>query len=287
MEVNLQNRITLITGANSGLGKATALQLAAMGATVVMVCRSRERGKAAQDEIITRSGNSTVDLLLADLSSQQSIRQLVQTFTAKYDRLHLLINNAGNSFNQRALTIDGIERSFATNHLAPFLLTNLLLDTLKGSVPARIINVGTRFNTTLQFNDLQYEKRRYNGLQAYAETKLGNIMFTYELARRLYGSGVTVNCVHPGVFKSNLGSNNGEQEPWFLRVISWLGQRILPDPERAAERVLYLAVSPEVEGVSGKYFGDKREIKSPAQTYDTQSTQRLWRISAQLTGLEH
>ncbi|MBI5668405.1 MAG: SDR family oxidoreductase [Chloroflexi bacterium] len=280
--MSIEGKITLVTGANSGLGKATTVGLAQMGAHVVMVCRDQVRGEAARQEIIERSGNTHVDLLMADLSSQQSIRQLVNTFRAKHAHLHLLINNAGAVFMRRTLSADAIEMSLAVNHLAPFLLTNLLLDTLKSSAPARIINVGTRIGTSLNLEDLQFEQRPYRGLQAYAQTKLGNILFTYSLAQRLVETGVTVNCVHPGVFKSNLGSNNTD-EPFLLKIAGWLGKFILPDADHAAQRILYLAVSPEVATITGQYFGNRKPLQSPSQTYDITTQEQLWEISTALT----
>lgn len=282
----MTDKVALVTGANSGLGKATALGLARLGATVIMVCRDRSRGEAAKAEIIAASGNASVDLLLADLSSQQAIRQLAQDFKAKYARLHLLINNAGGVFYTRSTSADGLEYSLAFNHLAPFLLTNLLLDTLKASAPARIINVTTRpfRNSYLHFDDLQFEKRRYNGMQAYSESKLGNILFTYELARRLEGTEVTVNCVHPGVFKSNFGQSATGQ-PLMFRLMMPLFRPFMAEADRAAERVLYLATSPEMEGVSGKYIADKKEIASPPQSYDREANRQLWEVSSALTGL--
>ncbi len=282
--MSVEGKIALVTGANSRLGKATTLGLAQMGAHVVMVCRDQVRGKAAHQEIIERSGNTHIDLLMADLSSQQSIRQLVNTFRAKHTHLHLLINNAGAVFMQRRLSADGIEMSLAVNHLAPFLLTNLLLDTLKFSAPARIINVGTRISTALNLEDLQFKQRPYRGLQAYAQTKLGNILFTYALAQRRAKTGVTVNCVHPGVFKSNLGSNNID-EPFLLKMAGWLGKFILPDADHAAQRILYLAVSPEVATVTGQYFGNRKPLQSPLQTYDISIQEQLWEISSSLTSL--
>jgi retinol dehydrogenase 13 len=282
--MSIEDKIALVTGANSGLGKSTAMGLAKLGAKVIMVCRSQEQGEIAQTEIIEASGNKSVDLILTDLSSQQAIRQLALRLMRDYEQLHILVNNAGGSFPLRKVTVDGIEYSLALNHLASFLLTNLLLDVLKASAPARIINVGTRLNASMDFDDLQFEKRPYGGLRAYSQTKLGNIHFTYELARRLAGTGVTVNCVHPGVFKSNLGKEEGP-EPLIFRLIGLLGQLVLPDAERAAERILYLASSAEVEGISGKYFADKQPIQSPPQTYDRAANQRLWQISEDLTHL--
>ncbi len=284
---NLNSKVCLITGANSGLGKETAIGLAKLGATVVIVCRSRERGETARRDIMASSGSTAVDLMVADLSSQAAIHHLVSGFEAKYGRLDVLVNNAGTVFQQRKLTVDDIESTFAVNHLASFLLTNLLMNVIKASAPARIVNVGTRLNTTLKFDDLQFEKRPYRGLQAYAESKLGNIMFTYELAQRLQGTGVTVNCVHPGVFKSNLGGTDSRNdEPFLLKFITTLGRPFLADAAKAAERVLYLAASPEVEGVSGRYFGDKKEIPSPPQTHDEAARRQLWAVSAALTKLD-
>lgn len=285
MNPALQGKTALVTGANSGLGKATALALAQMGARVLLVSRSKERGEAAQREIITASENLNVDLLLADLASQASIRKLAAEVTAKYAHLHLLVNNVGVTFMQRVETPDGIEMSLAVNHLAPFLLTNLLLDLLKASAPARIVNVGTRLDTAMDFNDLEWKTRKYNGLSAYAQSKLGNLHFTFALARRLAGSGVTVNCVHPGVFRSNLGKEN-VGEPLWLRLVTAVGQPFLNTPEQAAQRVLHLATAPELEGVSGKYFGKMVELPAPGQTLDAAANERLWAISAALTQLQ-
>ncbi len=281
----MEGKITLVTGANSGLGKATALGLAKLGATVVMVCRSPERGEAARKEIIAATGNPSIDLLLADLSSQQSIHQLAQDFQAKYQHLDVLINSIGGVSYTRLVSVDGIEYSLALNHLASFLLTNLLLDVLKTSAPSRIVNVTTRLraNTAINFDDLQFEKRRYSGFQSYSETKLANILFTYALARKLQGTGVTVNCVHPGVFKSNFGS---ERMPVLFRILGKLYRPFMTAPAQAAERVLYLATSPEVEGMSGKYFAGKKELTSPKQSYDKAAIQRLWDVSAQLVKLK-
>jgi retinol dehydrogenase 13 len=281
---NIRDKVVLVTGANSGLGKATALSLAQLGAIVVIVARSKERGEGARQEIVAASGNPNVDLLVADLASQQSIRTLNTQFRAKYDNLHILINNAGISLTTRTLTEDGIEKVFAVNHLASFLLTNLLLDVLVASAPARIINVATRVNTAIDFDDLQYEKRPYRSFAVYAHAKLGNIHFTYELARKLQGTNVTVNCVHPGVFQSNLGKADGPESPVW-RVAGALARYILPTAAIAAKRIVYLATDPHLATVSGKYFGDREELKSPLQTYDQHANARLWQVSAELTNL--
>jgi len=279
------SRIMLVTGANSGLGRATALGLACDGATVIMICRDAALGAAAQAAIIRESGNPAVDLIIADLSSQHAIRQLAQTVLARYPQLHGLINNVGASFPTRRVTVDGIESSLAINHLAAFLLTNLLCDRLIASAPARIINVGTRITTRMDFDDLQFEKRPYRALAAYSQTKLGTIHFTYELARRLAGTGVTVNCVHPGVFKSRLGQDDGRQS-WFFRMLGLLGQYVLPDAAQAAKQIVYLATSPAVADITGSYFAAMRPISSPPQTYDRAANARLWDLSATLTKLD-
>lgn len=278
-------RTALITGANSGLGKATAVGLARLGYRVLMVARSAERGEASRLEIVAVSGSDAVDLVIADLASQASIRALADTVLTRCDRLDLLINNVGNSFMTRHLSPDGIELSLAVNHLAAFLLTNLLLDRLKASAPARIVNVGTRVDTSMDCDDLQWERRRYQGLAAYAQSKLGVLHFTFELDRRLAGSGVTVNCVHPGVFRSNLGRNAGPTPRW-LDVMTSVFQPFLASAETAARRVLYLATAPEVDGISGRYFGDRVELRAPSQTLDPEIRARVWAISARLTGLE-
>lgn len=276
----MAGKICLITGANSGIGKATALGLAKLGATVVMVCRDRHRGETVQAEIKDQSGSKAVDLMLADLSSQAAICHLVQEFKANYQQLHVLINNAGGIFGARRVTVDGLEYTFAFNHLAYFLLTHLLLDMLKASAPARIVNLtsGAHHMATLNFGDLQGEKK-YSGQRAYNQSKLANVLFTYGLARRLQGTGVTVNCVHPGIVKTQFGSTGS----WGFRLLVRLLTPFMKNSQQAAETVIYLATSPEVEGVTGKYFVDGKEVQSSKQSYDEALAQRLWQVSAELT----
>jgi NAD(P)-dependent dehydrogenase (short-subunit alcohol dehydrogenase family) len=206
---NMQGKICLVTGANSGIGKATVMGLARQGATVIMVSRNAAKGEAARDELRAKSGNSAIDLLLADLSSQQSIRQLAENFKQRYTQLHVLINNAGGYYMKRQESPDGLEMTLAVNYLAPFLLTNLLLDTLKASAPARIINVSSTAQASnfIDMDDLQATKH-YSGGRAYGQSKLAEVLFTYELARRLQGTGVTANCLHPGFVASNFGQSN-------------------------------------------------------------------------------
>lgn len=283
--ISLKGRVALVTGANSGLGKAVATELARLGATVVIVARSPERGSAARAEIRASANNQAVHLLCADLSSQAEIRELVTATLTQFERLDLLINNAGTAFGQRRLSVDGIEMALAVNHLAPFLLTRLLLDRLKASAPARIIHVGTRINTAMVLDDLQWQRRPYRMMAAYGQSKLGLIHFTYELARRLEGTGVTVNCVFPGVFRSNLGGTDGAQGPLWRLAIRLLGWAV-PPPQGAAQRVMYLATAPEAAGLNGRYVAARGEvIPSPNQTNDPDINRRVWDISERLTGL--
>jgi NAD(P)-dependent dehydrogenase (short-subunit alcohol dehydrogenase family) len=282
---DLSDRNALVTGANSGLGKAVAQDLAANGARVLMLVRDAGRGEAARAEIVAATGNSRVELVLCDLSSQAEVRRAAAEVRAGVEALHWLVNNAGTAFRSRGLTADGIERSLAVNHLAPFLLTNLLLDRLRDGAPARIVNVGTRIDTAMDFDDLNWERRPYRMMQAYGQSKLGNIHFTRELARRLQGSGVTVNCVFPGVFRSNLGGTDGAQGLFWKAVGLLLGWA-LPPPEKAARRVLYLLTSPQVADISGGYFGDRKPIPAPAQADDPAANARLWSISERLVGLD-
>jgi NAD(P)-dependent dehydrogenase (short-subunit alcohol dehydrogenase family) len=278
----MRGKVCLVTGGNAGIGKASALGLANMGAIVIVVGRDRSRGEAAVTEIKQKSNNDAVDLMLADLSSQASIRRLAEDFKDRYQQLHVLINNAGVFTSKHTVTVDGIETTFAVNHLAPFLLTNLLLDVLKASAPARIINItssGER-SGTINFDDLQGEGR-YSGFQAYNQSKLAMILFTYELARKLEGTGVTVNCVHPGVVVTNLGRGSSGAFGLLLRLM----RPFFSSPEKGAETPIYLASSPEVEGVSGKYFAKKAEAKSSERSYDTVTARRLWQVSAELTKL--
>ena len=287
--MQLQGKTALVTGANSGLGKAVATALARAGARVLMLCRDAGRGAAARDEVVAATGNERVELLLCDLASQAAIRAGAAEVHRGIDALHLLVNNAGTAFAEHGLTADGVERSLAVNHLGPFLLTNLLLDLLRSGASAgdgaRIVNVGTRIDTAMDFHDLNWERRPYRMMGAYGESKLGNIHFTRELARRLEGTGVTVNCVFPGVFLSNLGGTDGAQNralKLFAKLFGWALQK----PQRAAQRVLYLLTADEVAAVSGEYFGDRKPIPAPLQADDPAANAELWRLSAALTGLD-
>jgi retinol dehydrogenase 14 len=285
MKGGMGEKVCLITGDTSSIGKATAMGLANMGASVVMVGRDRGRGEAAMAEIKEKSGNASVDLMLADLSSQEQIRRLADEFDEAYPRLDVLINDAGLFRSKRFTTADGLEMTFAVNHLAYFLLTNLLLDVLKASVPSRIVNVssGDHSNGAIDFDDLQEEKG-YKGAKAYSQSKLANVLFTYELARRLEGTGVTADCLHPGghvPVRTNFGSGVSGVFGVMVRVL----RPLMISPEKGAETSIYLASSPEVEGLSGRYFVKKAETRSSDVSYDERLARRLWEVSAQLTKL--
>jgi NAD(P)-dependent dehydrogenase (short-subunit alcohol dehydrogenase family) len=280
--MTLQNKTCLITGATSGIGLATALALAKMDATVVLAGRSEERCQNAVARIKSDTGNQNVDYLLADLSVQAQVRALAKEFKSRYDRLDVLVNNAGAIFFFRERSADGIEMTFAVNHLAYFLLTNLLLDTLKTSAPARIVNVASNahLGQRLDFDNLELE-RGYNPGKAYGRSKLANLYFTYELARRLEGTGVTVNAMHPGFVQTNMAANNG----WLVSLFLPLVHLKSLTPEQGARTVVYLASSPEVEGVTGKYFVREREVASDPVSYDEGAAKRLWEVSERMTGL--
>jgi NAD(P)-dependent dehydrogenase (short-subunit alcohol dehydrogenase family) len=278
----MKGRVCMITGANSGIGKATALELAGMGMTLVMIARDQQKGELAMSEIRKQTGNDSIDLLLADLSSLQSVRDLAQRFQSKYPKLHVLINNAG-LFNQRRhVTPDGYESTFAINYLAPFLLTNLLLDQLKSSAPSRIVNVSSvgHYNGHIDFDDLNMEKN-YGGWKAYQQSKLALVLFTRELARKLEGTGVTVNSVHPGTVATNIWSR--PMGP--LGFIMAVPKLFMTSPKKGAETVVYLASSPEAEKTSGEYWDKLRVKKSSEESYNEEVARRLWEVSAKLTSL--
>jgi NAD(P)-dependent dehydrogenase (short-subunit alcohol dehydrogenase family) len=274
----MKGRVVMVTGANAGMGKEISLALAGMGANLIMVSRDRGRGEAARKDVVSASGNQEVELLLGDLSSQQSIRRLVQDFKASHAQLHVLVNNAGMSLPTRHQTADGIETVFATNHLGPFLLTNLLLPVLVASAPARVVTVssGVQAMAKIDFDDLQSAKS-YSEIRSYNQTKLANLLFTYELARRLSGTGVTANALEPGFIKTNL------KVPFPFSLFSFMRGR----PVEGAKPTVFLATAPEVEGVSGKFFNNKSvATESSKASYDEDAAKRLWQISAELTHLE-
>jgi NAD(P)-dependent dehydrogenase (short-subunit alcohol dehydrogenase family) len=276
---DLSGKVCVVTGATRGIGRATAEGLAALGATLALVCRRREDGESVARDL---GGPERVSVTVADLSSQQSIREAAAEIQARHPALHVLINNAGTVPHRRETTVDGLEMQFAVNHLAYFLLTRLLLDALIAGAPSRIVNVssGTHQGGTLDFADLQSE-RRYDAVRVYGRTKLANVLFTYELARRLRGTGVTVNCLHPGVIATKLLADYMN-----VPVVGGGPGRGLGDsPEEGSEPSLYLAASREVEGVTGRYFVGGREGRSSPASYDEALQRRLWEVSEQLTGL--
>ena len=282
MSTTMKGRVCLVTGASSGIGRTAALELASKGATVVMVSQDRDRGEAARLDLAAQSNSDSIDLMLADLSSQSAIKHLADRFRGKYDGLHVLLNNAGRLLSRRTTTEDGLETTFAVNHLGYFLLTLSLIDILKASAPSRIVNVSSsahRFGT-MKFDELQLEKG-YGGYKAYSQSKLANILFTYELARRLEGAGVTVNCLHPGTVGTSLFKGVTGPVGVYLNLL----KPLMKSTNRGAETAVYLACSPEVEGVTGVYFINKKPAKSSHRSRDPAIAQQLWQVSCQLTGL--
>ena len=289
IHMSLENKICLITGANSGIGKVTALELAKMKASVILVCRNKPKGLSTQTEIKKLSSNPNVDLFITDLSSQKAIRRLVSEFKVKYNSLHILINNAGVMRPRLERSVDGIEMTLAVNHLAPFLLTNLLLDRMIASAPSRIINVnsGAHHRSGIDLDDLNIEHRKYKALDRYGESKVANLMFTYLLAERLQQQGhtnVTVNALHPGFVRTSMIKNS------YGRIVGSLFapiSRIMSlSPEKGAETSIYLATSPKVENITGKYFVKERESVSSSITHNTEIQRRLWELSVQMTRLD-
>jgi len=279
---SMNGKICLVTGGTNGIGKSAAQALATMGATVVIVGRNAPKTAQVVKEIRAISGNNKVSSLLADLSSQQEVRRLAEEFKRKYQHLHVLLNNAGAAFMKRELSVDGIEMTFALNHLAYFLLTNLLLDTLKASAPARIINVSSGAHTSgkIEFDDLQGE--RTYGFAAYPNAKLATILFTVELARRLEGASVTVNALHPGITATGFGKNNGRVMATLVTIIAPLFMR---PSAKGAQTSIYLASSPTVEGITGKYFYDSQVTRAAQQATDRLVARKLWDVSAEMVHL--
>jgi len=279
-EINMQGKICLVTGSTSGMGKVTAKELAKMGATVVLVGRNREKGEATQAEIKRETGNENVDLLIADLSLLQDVRHLAAEFQQKYHHLHVLVNNAGAIYSSREVISEGLEATFAVNYLAPFLLTELLVETLKASAPARIVNVSSEVHRigNIAFDNLQGEKR-YATMSNYAQAKLAVILSTYELARRLEGTGVTVNVMSPGQMS---GDNFNMGATGLIAFVTMLTKPFVMAVEVGAQTETYLATSPQVEGVTGKCFAKSQEKTSSKRSYDQALGQRLWQVSEQL-----
>jgi NAD(P)-dependent dehydrogenase (short-subunit alcohol dehydrogenase family) len=279
---NMRDKICVVTGASSGIGFVTARELARQGAKVTLVSRSAERCQAAAEHIRQETGNPEVDFVAADLSSLAEIRRAAEELLERHERLDVLVNNAGGFFMKRAETVDGLEQTFALNHLNYFLLTNLLLERIRASTPARIVCVSSDAHRgrRLDLDDLQ-NKRKYAGYRAYGQSKLMNVLFTYELSRRLEGSGVSANALHPGFVATDFAKNNG----LLFRLAMPLVQLGALSPEEGARTSITLASSAEVEGVSGKYFTRERAVQSDPASYDEQTARRLWDASLELTHL--
>jgi retinol dehydrogenase 12 len=279
----MQGKVCLVTGATAGIGLVTARELARAGARVILVGRSTERCSQAADLIRAQTGSTSVDWLMADLSSQADIRRLADSVKGRTPRLDVLVNNAGGIFLKRQESLDGIEMTFALNHLSYFLLTYLLLPLLEQSMPARVVSVASDAHkgVSIAFDDIE-GKTRFRGWRAYQQSKLANLLFTYELARRLAGTGVTANALHPGFVRTTIFREPG--------VVGWLLRRaadvIALSPENGAKTSVYLASSPDVAGISGRYFVKEKPVESSPQSRDTLAGERLWRLSEEMTGIK-
>jgi NAD(P)-dependent dehydrogenase (short-subunit alcohol dehydrogenase family) len=275
----MTGRVCVVTGASAGIGKATAAGLARLGATVVLLVRSRERGEAARAEIARGASGADVQLVLADLSAQAEVRRAAEEILGRFPRVHALVNDAATFSWRRRKTVDGIEIQWAVNHLAPFLLTNLLLGRLTESAPARVVAVSSNshHDGRLRWDDLQMERGFYRGVAMYARTKLANVLFTRELARRTRGTGVTANAMHPGVVATSLLLDSF---PPFKLL-----RRRMRTPEEGARTAVWLAASPEAEALSGEYCIDERPVRPSPAALDDEAARRLWDVSAEMTGL--
>jgi NAD(P)-dependent dehydrogenase (short-subunit alcohol dehydrogenase family) len=279
---SVDGQVIVVTGASSGIGRVSARELAARGAEVVLVCRDAQRGESARQEVAAAATGRPPVLLVADLSSQASIRALADEINKRYPHIDVLLNNAGAMYTRRQITVDGIEETLATNHLAPFLLTHLVRDRLAAAPAARVVTVASRIHVrgAIDFDDLQGQ-RRYSAMGAYAQAKLGNILFTYELARRLAGTRVTANCLHPGVIASGFGRNT----PGLFAVGVRIASLFMKSPETGAATSIHVASSPDVAGLTGTYFVDSRPARSSRASQDAAVAARLWSVSAELTGI--
>ena len=277
----MPNKVIVVTGATSGIGKALAVDLAKSAETVVIVARDADRGNATLGEIRSAAQNPNIDLQLGDLSTLSSVRNLAEILKSKYETIGVLINNASVYKRQRAVTVDGFEEMFAANHLGPFLLTNLILENLQAAVEvnrsARVLNITAPSSVPLNFDDLQ-GARNFSSLNAFGATKMANLLFTFELARRLENTGINVNAIHPGLARSGL-----MKEAFFLmRLLTRLASS---PPEKVTGAILQAALAPEFENTTGKFLHHGKEIEAPAYAHDRDAQQRLWEISEQLTGL--
>lgn len=279
----MDERVCLITGGTQGIGRITAREIARRGMRVVLAARDEARANETAVAIRAETGSPAVDYLIADLSSQEQVRRLADEFVRRYGRLDVLVNNAGAVFATRQVTVDGVEHTFALNHLAPFLLTNLLLGALTSAAPSRVVTVSSMAHNGahINFDDPQFERHPYRAFAAYGQSKLTNILFSYELARRLAGSGVTANTLHPGFVATNFGRSNGGVWPPLFTLL----RPFMISAERGAQTSIYLATSPEVEDVNGRYFAKCKPRRSSPASYDVESQRRLWELSERLTGL--
>jgi NAD(P)-dependent dehydrogenase (short-subunit alcohol dehydrogenase family) len=276
-------KTVLVTGATAGIGKATAVALAVMGARVAITGRDSGRTEGAADEVRS-AGGGQVDVFVADLSSQAEVRRLADEVLQSLSRIDALVNNVGGFWATRHVTADGLERTFALNHLAPFLLTNLLIDRLKDSGPARVVTVSSNAHAMgrVDFDDLQGE-RSYSGSRAYNQSKLANVVFTYELARRLQASAVTANAAHPGVVSTSFGAEDpGHLQRLFVPIM----RPFMKTPAQGAATSVYLASAPDLEQVSGRYFVNSKPKSSSKRSCDEVTAARLWQVSADLVGLD-
>ncbi len=291
MPYNLEGKTILVTGANSGIGKAAAIQLAGLGARVIMACRSAERGARALEEVRRAARSEKVELMQVDLSSQASIRQFVEAFKLRHARLDVLIHNAANfdhTLKKPTLTMDGVETIFATNHVGIFLMTHLLLDVLKASAPSRILTVASKGLITYPLLDIEFDnlngERKFSTQRAYYHSKQAQVMFTYALAERLKGSGVSVNCVR--VTNVAIPEERITHLPEWLRKIYRLKRSMAITPERQAQTYVYLAADPDVQSITGGYWDENNtQVRSNRNSYNRETWERLWKESERLAGI--
>jgi NAD(P)-dependent dehydrogenase (short-subunit alcohol dehydrogenase family) len=283
MTTNMTGKTVLITGATNGIGKIAALELARMGAIVCIVARNRSKGQAVLEEITRETNNVQIELFIADLSSMADVRKLAQEFQSKHATLDVLLNNAGAFYSDRKLSADGLEMTFALNHMSYFLLTNLLLPVLKATPNARVVSVSSAAHTSgkLDFANLQGEQK-FNGWKAYSDSKLENALFTFALARRLAGSSVTANCLHPGFVKTSFGEGNSGI---FSMVLGIAKNLMAISVEAGAQTMIHLASSPDVAGVNGKYFDKSKAVSSSVASLDQAVQEQLWAHSEEIAGL--
>lgn len=282
-EQTMKDRVVLVTGATSGIGKMTALELARMGAKVVVASRNPEKCRNTVSEIASQTGNQSAEYLAADLSVMAEVRRLADEFRKRHSKLHVLANNAGGIYSKRRVTPDGLEYTFALNHLGHFLLTNLLLDALLAAGSSRIISVSSGIHRAarIRFDDLELT-HGYSAFKAYGQSKLANVLFTYELDRRLHGTGVSANVMSPGMTSTGFGLNNKGFLGWMTRISNAIGGRT---PQKGAQTLIWLAYSNLVDGASGRYFEDKAWVPSSKASYELETARRLWEVSTELSGL--